>query len=96
MRRDRVWFHTNGRSDFGPQSVFLEASEQRGGPGKYLDASGLSQRSLREPAAEHPDGRNLGLPGCFGIVGCITDRDGVGTFNVQLLEDDLEDVWRRF
>src|SRR6266404_3131935 len=42
------------------------------------------------------DGRYLRLPRCFGIVGRVTDRDGVGAFDLKLLENDLEDVRRRF
>ena len=78
------------------ESRTFEAGEQRGRSGKYLDATGLSKGPLREPAAEHSDGRNLGLSGCFGIVWCISDRDGVGTFDVQLLEHGLEYVRRGF
>jgi hypothetical protein len=66
------------------QGVF-EANKQRGRSGIYLDASGLSQRALREPAAKQADGRDLRPPRCFGIVGRVTDRDGVGAAILSFL-----------
>jgi hypothetical protein len=73
-----------------------EASEQRGRSGIYRDASGLSQRALRESAAEHANSRDLRLPRCGGIVWRVADRDGIAAFDLKLLENDLEDVRRRF
>ena len=52
----------------------------------------MPQRTLSKPAAKHADGRDASLPRCFGIIGCVTDRDGVGAFELELLENDLEDV----
>jgi hypothetical protein len=52
----------------------------------------LSQRTLREPAAKHADGRDLGLPRRFGVIGRVADRDGVGALDLELLENDLKDV----
>ena len=40
--------------------------------------------------------RDASLARCFGIIGRITDRDGVGGFDLDLLENDIEDVRRRF
>ncbi len=57
-----------------------ETSEQRGRSGIYLDATGLSKQALCEPAAKYADGRDLGLPGRDGIVGCVANRDGVSSF----------------
>jgi hypothetical protein len=45
-----------------------KANEQRGRSGIYLDAAGLSQRALGEPAAKHTDGRDICLPRCGGIT----------------------------
>ena len=75
---------------------FCEAGKQRGRAGIYLDASGFSERTLREPAAKYSDGGDPRLPRCFGIIGRITDRDGVGAFDLEVLENGLEDVRRRF
>ncbi len=32
----------------------------------------------------------------FGVVGRVADRDGVAAFDSELLQNDLEDVRRRF
>src|ERR1700676_4086870 len=72
-----------------------KTSQQRRRPGIYLDAAGLSQRMLRERAAEYADGRDLRFPRCGGIVGRVADRDGISAPDIQLTEDDLEDVGRR-
>ena len=78
-----------------PQQGALEKSEHRSRSGIYLDAAGLSQRVLRNPAAKHADGRDVRLPRCGGIVGRVTDRDGVGAFDLELLENGFEDIRRR-
>jgi hypothetical protein len=51
---------------------------------------------FREASAEHADRANARLTSRFRIVRCITDRDGVGAINLELLENDIEDVGRRF
>jgi hypothetical protein len=56
----------------------------------------LPQRTLSKPAAKYSDGRDASLSRCFGIVGRVTDRDGIGAFELELLENDLEDIRRGF
>jgi hypothetical protein len=54
---------------------------------------------LSEPSQtrrKYADGRDARLPRCVGIVGRVTDRDGVGAFELEILENDLENVRRRF
>jgi hypothetical protein len=38
----------------------------------------------------HADGRDPRLPRCFSVVGRITDRDGVGGFDLKLLEKNFD------
>jgi hypothetical protein len=48
-----------------------------------------------QPAAKHANGRDPCLPRCFGIVGRVTDRDGVNALDLELPENDFENVRRR-
>jgi hypothetical protein len=48
------------------------------------------------PPQSTPTGRDSRLPRCGRIVGRVADRDSVIAFDPELLENDLEDVRRRF
>jgi hypothetical protein len=74
------------------EQASFEAREQRGRSRVYFEASGLSQRVLRKAAAKHTDGRDLRLARCGRIIGRIADRDRVGAFGLELLENDLEEA----
>src|SRR4051812_47644953 len=73
-----------------------EDSKQRGRSGIYPDTSGLSKGALREPAAKHADRRDLRFSRRFGIIRGVTDCDGVGAFDVEFLQNDLEEIRRGF
>jgi hypothetical protein len=58
----------------------------------HLDAAGHPKLTLREASAEHADGADVGLAGRRGVVRRVADRDGILAFDLQFLQDDLEDI----
>jgi hypothetical protein len=85
-----------GEHALPPKQRVLKPSEQRGRARINFDATRVLQRSLREPATEHADGRDLRFAGSFRIVGGIPYRHGVAAFYSEFLGNYLEDIRCRF